>query len=406
MSRILLHIFILSTLFLVTTRSNAQNKLDFKYKIYHKDSVNTDFYVKLDLSTYLAKIINNSKYIKVGVTVLLTNSATRKSYRSSREFNLDIKEYANSIYTDSFSILMEPADYEMDITITDLHLNKSNETYREFSKNYTCIKENFLILNSDNSLVYYKENPISEEVTFRSTMLQCDSIEIRNYNEIQTIALPPFSSKKIYPDAGSYQSKFYEKCASSDFKVTGIKNRTFFISSSNSNIGDGFIFSRFANFYPEVKTVDLLVEPLRYISSRDEYAALTDKNNQRRKKFEEFWIDKSDGDRESARELIKTYYSRVEFANRHFSTFKEGWKTDRGMMVIVFGEPESIENEGGKEERWIYSSRSGTSSISYSFYREDGPFLENDYSLVRNPMFKTQWYDAVDSWRSGMPYRK
>lgn len=381
-------------------------ELDFKYKIFHKSETFTDFYIKIDLSTYLPKLINNSKYVKIGILVSLTNAETNKNYKSSREFNLDIADHKNGIYLDSFSIHMEPANYLMDIVITDLNMNKSKEEYREFSKNSMCIPENFLFMNSDSSLIYYHENPKTDKINFHSEILNCDSLEIRMYNSIQTIALPPFSSSSAFPDYGAFESISFKSCSLKEFSISGIQNKTLFITTASSKNEEGFLFSQFANYYPEVKTVDLLVEPLRYISSREEYTVLADKGNQRRKKFEEFWLDKAKGDREQARYLIKTYYSRVEYANTHFSTYKEGWKTDRGMVLLVFGEPERIENEGRQEESWIYTGRSGTSSISFSFYRQDGPFLENDYALVRNVIFKSQWYDAVDSWRNGMPYKK
>ena len=34
----------------------------------------------------------------------------------------------------------------------------------------------------------------------------------------------------------------------------------------------------------------------------------------------------------------------------------------------------------------------------------ENPFTENDYKLQRSPMYKSSWYRAVDSWRSGRAY--
>lgn len=386
--------------------SQETQKLDFHYKIWHKDSVNTTFFIKMDLKTYLAKILNDSKYVKIGLTAVLTNEETQKSYRVTREFNLEVAAYENGIHTNSFDVSMENANYELKLEIEDRNMGKSREEYRKFSKNKSVIEENFLFFNPDSSLVYFKENPKSNQLRFYSQYLGCDSLEVRIYDQIQTIALPPFASKRIYPDFGNYSSKVYQSCKNVDFELTNLKNKTLYIFTEGSKAEDGFLYSRFANFYPQIKTVDLLVEPLRFISSRDEYAALTDTNKHRRAEFEQFWLDKVNGDREEARYLIKVYYSRVEYANQHFTTYKEGWKTDRGMILIVFGEPDQIENEGGKEERWIYTNNSGNSSMSFSFYREEGKFQKNDYALIRNPIFKGQWYDAVDAWRNGRVYRR
>ena len=40
---------------------------------------------------------------------------------------------------------------------------------------------------------------------------------------------------------------------------------------------------------------------------------------------------------QKAKSLIAIYYNRIQNANLHFTTFKEGWKTDRGMIYVVFG---------------------------------------------------------------------
>ena len=36
------------------------------------------------------------------------------------------------------------------------------------------------------------------------------------------------------------------------------------------------------------------------------------------------------------------YYRRVRFANEEFTQYKDGWKTDRGMIYILFGPPNQV----------------------------------------------------------------
>ena len=40
---------------------------------------------------------------------------------------------------------------------------------------------------------------------------------------------------------------------------------------------------------------------------------------------------------------MEEYYSRVDYANRNYASFTEGWRTDRGMVFIRFGPPQNIE---------------------------------------------------------------
>lgn len=54
-----------------------------------------------------------------------------------------------------------------------------------------------------------------------------------------------------------------------------------------------------------------------------------------------FWRDTvSDSNR--ARQVAVKYYRRAAVANRLFSNYKEGWKTDRGMIYMLFGPPHRI----------------------------------------------------------------
>jgi GWxTD domain-containing protein len=118
-----------------------------------------------------------------------------------------------------------------------------------------------------------------------------------------------------------------------------------------------------------------------------------------RKAMERFWLDAA-GDRERAREAIRIYYGRVENANRHFSSVVEGWRTDRGLVHIIFGTPTSIyRSETG--ETWTYGEENNIMSLSFNFVKRPSALSDNDYRLDRDPMFKGAWYRNVESWRNG-----
>jgi GWxTD domain-containing protein len=44
-----------------------------------------------------------------------------------------------------------------------------------------------------------------------------------------------------------------------------------------------------------------------------------------------------------AKDFMEEYYGRVEYATKNFTGFTEGWKTDRGMIFILYGAPETID---------------------------------------------------------------
>ncbi len=148
-------------------------------------------------------------------------------------------------------------------------------------------------------------------------------------------------------------------------------------------------------------TSDLLM-PLRYITSNQEYERISKSTNVR-SAMERFWIDAA-GDRERAREAIRIYYGRVENANRHFTAGSEGWRTDRGLVHIIFGTPTSI-YKNDQNETWIYGEENNLMSLTFTFTKRPGAFSDNDLVLQRDPMLKGAWYRNVESWRNGRVYQ-
>lgn len=70
-----------------------------------------------------------------------------------------------------------------------------------------------------------------------------------------------------------------------------------------------------------------------------------------------FWkvqdIDPTTDNNEFQQEII----ARIEYSNKHFSHFKEGWKTDMGKIYIIYGDPfEIIELSNNKESFEIFYS--------------------------------------------------
>ncbi|MCB0779361.1 MAG: GWxTD domain-containing protein, partial [Flavobacteriales bacterium] len=140
---------------------------------------------------------------------------------------------------------------------------------------------------------------------------------------------------------------------------------------------------------------------LRYITSMQEYDNIRQADNVR-SQVEAFWLD-AFGERDRARQAIRTYYGRVENANRYFTTWIEGWRTDRGMVHIIFGPPNSI-HRGTNSETWTYGEASSLMSLNFVFVRREQPFTDNDLVLDRDPTFKGAWYRNVESWRNGRVY--
>lgn len=155
--------------------------------------------------------------------------------------------------------------------------------------------------------------------------------------------------------------------------------------------------------YPVVNKRHQLVEPLRYLTTQKEFADLQASHPDSIKYLaDQFWLARA-GSVERAKNLVKAYYSRVQRANELFTSFKEGWKTDRGMIYIVFGPPNVVYRYADREV-WIYGDDSSALQYRFTFTLTKLPFSGFYYVLERNENYRFIWGQAVDAWRNGRVY--
>jgi GWxTD domain-containing protein len=87
-----------------------------------------------------------------------------------------------------------------------------------------------------------------------------------------------------------------------------------------------------------------LNEDVRWIIIPDERQAFQWlSNDQERDEFiRQFWVRRNPNPDSAENKFKEEHYRRLAFANTHFATGEPGWKTDRGHVYIVFGQPDSI----------------------------------------------------------------
>ena len=107
--------------------------------------------------------------------------------------------------------------------------------------------------------------------------------------------------------------------------------------------------------------IDLAVKQLRYIAYQTDidFIKAGETKGERQKRFEAFWNKQDPSPGTDRNEAFDDYYSRIDYANKAFKSFQEGWMTDKGMVYVVFGPPNTIDkqnnyNDGRIYERWSY----------------------------------------------------
>ena len=102
------------------------------------------------------------------------------------------------------------------------------------------------------------------------------------------------------------------------------------------------------------------------------------------KMFLAFWRHRDPDAATRENQVMNEYYRRVEYANKNFKSYTDGWNTDRGMIYITLGPPDQVEREPVAMDRkpyeiWYYYNR----DLKFIFQEET---YFNDYRLL-NPQY-------------------
>jgi GWxTD domain-containing protein len=172
----------------------------------------------------------------------------------------------------------------------------------------------------------------------------------------------------------------------------------YFIQSDTSQMA-GISIRCEEEHYPRLVKMEDIFEPIIYLSTLEELNKLKSATN-KKEAFESYWLKIAKSE-EKARKLIRWYYQRIEDANGFFTTYKEGWKTDMGLIYIFFGAPDEVYNNGFSE-KWNYSKKDELPAISFNFIRLKNAFSSKHYILERSYDYKSSWYRRVDMFRKGI----
>lgn len=149
---------------------------------------------------------------------------------------------------------------------------------------------------------------------------------------------------------------------------------------------------RWSDLPPMIQDLDKAVDQMRYVAkeSEMEYIREAKDPSEKRDRFLEFWKKRDPDPRTPENELMEEYYNRVEYANKNFTHYMEGWRTDRGMVYIYLGAPDNVErypfqSNSKPYEIWYYNQI----NRRYVFVDESG---FGDYRL-RSPL--TELWDRV-----------
>ncbi len=242
----------------------------------------------------------------------------------------------------------------------------------------------------DNIVTYSQPFRIKSELPINQ------AVNVKVYSRFFEVPIPPFievNRERFDYTPDSVFTLQFTNGVSSYFKPG--RKGFYFFQSDSSLLAGPTLFVMDADF-PKVNTHKMMIETLRYITSNADYRKMMSDPNPKMA-IDSFWISSS-GRADIATQLIKKYYSRVMSANELFTSFTPGWKTDRGMIYIIFGKPTQV-FRSINQEVWVYGEYNDTRALRLYFDYVNNPFTTNDYMLIRQDFLKSIWYQSVQMWR-------
>lgn len=292
-------------------------------------------------------------------------------------------------------------NYFLRATVTDFNRNTDFTRVLIVQKDNDVNRQNFVVMSKQsNTPLFTNVIRSNEEVSIIYKDKISVKLFVRYYKRDFALALPPFSEAEVKPFQYQADSTFSVQLTNGRLDFTA-KQKGFYHFQLDTTKRDGLTLFNFSETFPEVKKVDELIPPLRFLTTKNEFMDLTSSEN-KKMAIDKFWLGCSNS-ADRSKELIRKFYNRVKEANTNFTSYVEGWKTDRGMIYLIQGPPNIIYRDGIRES-WIYGEENSVNSVAYLFSRVNNPFTDNDYELERSASFKQLWFASVDSWRSGRVY--
>lgn len=397
-------------------------------------------------NSFIYKSINSKKFAEIYYEIKIINKDANlvqgKSDTIKIEYLQNKSNYSENYYLKN-DFISEPGNYEVHVTVTDLSSSKdiflTNNLYlpdpKNISINITSISLSGKNIESLNDEFY----PIStydipgkvDSLNFEFQIVNNSNkspslLEIKLY-KFRSDSLPARSMSSNYQTRSRIERKgidyrYFETITSStryltqngsiyiEFTYPQMERGNYRIEALLTNDGGKELkmsrdFSIKSENYPYLLSVKELAEPLIYLMNENDHKTLLLEIDEKilKQKMDKFWLNNIKNPI-IASKVIQKFYERVEEANKLFSNYKEGWKTDVGKIYILFGYPWYIDKQV-RNMRWSYSYNINDFETNFIFTlaeRKNKYFPFDIYLLNRNSNYYTIEYMQTQYWLNGL----
>jgi GWxTD domain-containing protein len=348
------------------------------------------------------------------ITVKLYNMSQGKAIADTAAIDLSIvKDAGKQEYIYNIPLKVEKGlEYLAEVKILDRLRLLVAQDFVQFNTMSYNNRYNFRVQGHfDKNELFSPVLRIDEYINLIYSRRHIDSLFISFYKPFREVPDPPsmlLPEKTLDYDPQKVVALPYSDSLPMMFPKEGI-----YLCSVDRNIKDGFTFLNLGSTYPRLTTPEGMIEPLVFLASQDEMTELKSAAKPKAA-LDGFWI-KCGGNVDKARELIRIFYTRVMYSNYYFTSFKEGWRSERGMIYIIYGPPDKVyktlQGEAWGYKKPVIKSKWGgrfavtDSYIYFNFKKRENVYSDNDFYLSRSETLVTYWDKAIESWRKGIVFR-
>lgn len=269
----------------------------------------------------------------------------------------------------------------------------------------------------DNNVIYLYAEGYGLDTTSTADTGYTVALSILSPDGQPVKTIPPFTHRKPgesavirtgFSIAALKPGEYNLKVSLADGPDTVFTARDFSVLASRTMMRQAYQQS-VLNDFPEANRItseedaDKFRNEIIYIAAPDELKFYDSLNLTGKAGFQrDFWASRNPEPSSSINQYEIEHYRRFKYANSVFSRFQgnlPGWKTDRGRVYVLYGEPSDIERypsslEARAWERWWYTGLEGGVYFIFVDIQDTG-----DYQLVhsskQNEIQDYNWQEKV-----------
>ena len=335
----------------------------------------------LSIPNHVLQFVKSSKGFKASYEATISIKRKKGDLVGRKNWSNDLitKTYLESTSKEIFNIHFNEfrvplgEDYIISAELLDRDSNSSgiiskNLKLKKHSKDLSLYSPFFLdYLNGDWGLIDNEiplfRNILGEQLV-RTTVIVSGSVSPGPYEIDEIVTNPKKQQLWVKTIQSVAQNNYFEKriIIPDEISQQGLRSKVDIILKQNGKQKKESVILSISRLgiSSSVGNISQAIQNMRYILDDDEWKKLSKANSDEQERlFIEYWLSRDPTPETEENELMDEYFSRISYSNVNFKTYTDGWKSDMGMIYVLFGPPDDLEVYNDPlsrmyQQRWHY----------------------------------------------------